>query len=80
MFSKYVKAAMASAAFEVMEEEAGVFGTIPLFDGLWAEGVTREECAAQLEERLEEWLVLSLQKGLPIPVVAGIDLVAREVA
>ena len=50
-------------------------------DGLWANAETLEACREQLEESLEEWIVLGLQVGHPIPAMDGIDLsFKKEVA
>ena len=58
-----------------------IFGEIPELDGLWANAKTLEACQAELEESLEEWILLGLQLGHPIPAIDGIDLsFKKEVA
>ena len=48
---------------------------------MWANAPNLEDCRAELEQVLEEWLLLRLSKGLSIPEIDGIDLtVQREVA
>ena len=80
MLSDYVKAAMHRATYKLIGD--GTFlGEIPGLDGLWANAETLEACREQLEESLEEWIVLGLQLGHPIPALDGIDLsFKKEVA
>lgn len=80
MISEYIRLAMASARYEIVEEDKTYFGEIPEFDGLWANGETLEECRQELQETLEEWIVLSLRLNKPIPVLNGIDLTVKQVA
>ncbi len=57
------------------------FGEIPGLDGLWANAKTLEACRDELEQSLEEWIVLGLQLGHPIPAIDGIELsFKKEVA
>jgi predicted RNase H-like HicB family nuclease len=79
MLTKYLRAAMRGAKYEVMEE-GGHYASIPGFEGVWADGLSLEECQHELEEVLEEWLLFRLSRQLPVPIVDGIDLVVREVA
>jgi len=79
MLTKYLRAAMRSAKYELLEE-ARHYAYIPGFEGVWADAVSLEECRDELEEVLEEWLLFRLSRQLPVPIVDGIDLVVREVA
>ena len=79
MVAKHLRAAMRGAKYELLEE-GGYYGSIPGFEGVWADAVSLQECPHELEEVLEEWLLFRLSRQLPVPIVAGIDLVVREVA
>jgi predicted RNase H-like HicB family nuclease len=79
MLSKYLRAAMRGAKYELLEE-GGYYGSITGFEGVWADGISLEECRGELEEVLEEWLLFRLSRQLPVPIADGIDLVVREVA
>ena len=70
---------MRGAKYELLEE-GGYYGSIPGFEGVWADAVSLEECRDELEEVLEEWLLFRLSRQLPVPVLDGVDLVVREVA
>jgi predicted RNase H-like HicB family nuclease len=70
---------MRGAKYEPTEEGAW-YGSIPGFEGVWADAPSVEECRDELEEVLEEWLLFRLSRQLPVPVADGIDLVVREVA
>ena len=67
MIVEYIEAAMRNARFERIDDEEPYYGEIPPCQGVWATGVSPDECRARLREVLEGWLVLSLQKGLPVP-------------
>jgi len=80
MLTAYIQAAMKKAHYEFLEDGT-FFGSIPGFEGLCANEVSLEACRDLLQEVLEEWLLLSFAKQLPIPVVDGLDLkIATEVA
>ena len=79
MVTKRLRAAMRGAKYELLEE-GGYYGSIPGLEGVWADAVSLQECADELEEVLEEWLLFRLSRQLPVPIVAGIDLVVPEVA
>ena len=74
MISEYIEAAMSKAKYERIEAEAVYFGKIPGFKGLWASASTKTLCSAELQERLDEWIVLSLRMNMTLPVVNGLTL------
>lgn len=78
---EYLSAAMRRATFEVIEDDGSFYGRIPALGGVWANSATLEDCRAELEQVLEEWLSIRLSERLPIPEIDGIDLtVQQEVA
>ena len=79
MVTRYLRAAMRGAKYELLEER-GYYGSIPGYEGVWADAVSLEECRDELEEVLEEWLLFRLSQQLPVPIVDSMDLVVREVA
>jgi len=70
---------MRGAKCELLEGDA-YYGSIPGFEGVWADAASLEECRDEIEEVIEEWLLFRLSRQLPVPVADGIDLVVREVA
>ena len=74
MFREYLAAAMKRAKYEILSDDSTYYGEIPGFQGVLANAPELEECRNQLEEVLEEWLLFSLSRGLPIPVVDRLDL------
>lgn len=69
---------MRQAEYEDLGDE-GWYGHIPGFQGLWANAPTLEEARQELGSTLEDWLLIGLRLGHPIPVVEGIDLNVRSV-
>lgn len=79
MLTQYIRAAMQRAHYKMLQEDGEFFGEIPGIDGVWASANTLEACRDELEEVLEEWLALSLQRNLPIPVLDGISISFSQV-
>ena len=79
MILAYLKAAMKKASYEILEDNT-FYGEIPGFQGVYANEITLEDCRDELEKVLEDWLLFSLTKNLPIPEVDGINLQVKRVA
>lgn len=79
MISEYLALAMRHAHYELMES-GRFYGSIAECPGCWAEAATLEECREELQATLEDWLLLGLQLGHPLPVIDGVDLNRRELA
>lgn len=78
MLLGYLRAAMRHARYEILEDDT-FYGEIPGFQGVFANADNLEDCRQQLQEVLEDWLVLGLRLGHPLPVVDNISL-ATELA
>jgi len=73
ILSDYVEQALAEAAYDKLED--GTFaGRIPSCTGVVAFGATLRECETELRSTLEDWILVGLKLGHPLPVLAGIDL------
>ncbi len=79
MILEYIKSAMKNARYEILDDRT-FYGEIPGFQGVYASEPTLEECREELEHVLEDWLLFSLVKNLPIPEVDGIKLQVKRVA
>jgi predicted RNase H-like HicB family nuclease len=74
MLANYIEQAMEKAVYEIIESEGTYWGEISGLQGVWARHATLEGCRRELREALSDWIALRLRLGLPVPVVAGIDL------
>ena len=74
MIIEYINAALMSAKYEIIDDEEPYYGEIPGIQGVWASGRTLEECRQRLKDTLDEWIILSFNRGLPIPEINGINL------
>jgi len=74
MLTAYIQAAMRHAHYEVIEDAKPYYGEIPACPGVWATGQTLEDCRQELQEVLEDWIVLGLRLGHPIPQIDGISI------
>ncbi len=73
ILTDYVNQALVHAVYDKLED--GTFaGRIPLCKGVVAFGTTLHECEDELHSTLEDWLLVGLKLGHPLPVIAGIDL------
>lgn len=79
MLTEYIQAALRHAKYELMEN-GQFYGSIPQCRGVWAEGATLEDCRAELQSTLEDWLLLGLQLGHKLPVIGGVNLNRKEPA
>ena len=79
MITKYVKAAMHHARYEILPSDGSFYGEIPGFDGVYANTASLESCHEELEEILEEWILLRVSKNLSLPEVDGTELAIREI-
>jgi predicted RNase H-like HicB family nuclease len=67
MLLQYIETALESAHYEMIEDEDPFYGEVPLLEGVWATGKTLEECRRNLAEAIEDWVLFSVAKGLPVP-------------
>jgi len=80
MLTAYIAAALRRAHYELLPDDGTFYGAIPGLDGVWAQAPSLEECREELQEVLEEWIVLGLRMGHPIPSIDGITLTVLDVA
>lgn len=73
VLSDYLDRALAAATYDKLDD--GTFaGRIPPCAGVVAFAPTLTGCEHSLRSTLEDWLLLGLRLGHPLPVLGGIDL------
>ena len=73
ILTDYVNQLMAHAIYDKLDD--GTYaGRIPQCRGVVAFGITLRECEDEIHSTLEEWILLGLKLGHPLPVIAEIDL------
>lgn len=70
---------MHRAQYEKLEDGT-YYGEIPGLQGVWGNAPSLEACRDELQEVLEDWILVGLRLGHPLPVVDGIDLNATTAA
>jgi predicted RNase H-like HicB family nuclease len=80
MLTEYVSAAMHKSHYELLPEDKLYYGEISGFDGVYATAENLEEYREELQAVLEDWLLLSIHKNLPIPVINNMSLEVKQVA
>ena len=78
MLTKYIERAMRKAKYEILPDDNTFYGYIPGFDCVYANAKDLGTCQSELREVLEEWILLSVSRHLPLPIVDGISLVIEE--
>jgi len=73
ILSQYLDEAMAGATYDKLEDGSFV-GRIPACTGVLAFGPTLRECERELRSTLEDWVLVGLKLGHPLPVLSVIDL------
>lgn len=74
MLSRYIQAALDQAHYEIIQDEEPFFGTVPGLDGAWASGTSLEACRTNLADVVEDWVFISIARGLPIPPLGDVKL------
>ena len=77
MLFEYIQKALEKAQYKTLEDRTW-FAEIPEFQGVWANAGTVEECRHELMEVLEEWLLLKIRDGDPIPDIEGVEIIFKE--
>lgn len=73
VLSEYIEHALDQAFYDKLED--GSFsGKVPGCKGVIAFGSTLRECEHELRSTLEDWVLVGLKLGHPLPIIAGIDL------
>lgn len=78
MIQEYIRTALRHAHYEIIEDAEPFYGEIEGLQGVWATGKTLEECRDKLAEVLDGWILIRLSRGLAIPSIDGVELVAPK--
>lgn len=73
MIQEYIQRAVKKAQYKNLEDGSW-FAEIPGFEGVWADADSIEECRQELIDVLEEWLILKLRDGDPVPSMGGLTI------
>ncbi len=73
ILSAYIEEAMSQALYDKLEDNT-FSGRIPSCKGVIAFGNTLRDCEDELHSTLEDWLLVGLKLGHPLPVIGEINL------
>ena len=76
LFAEYLRAAMSHAVYERIED-GPYFGSIPEFQGAWANGTTLEACARELESVVEGWILFAIADHDELPELNGHKVIVK---
>ncbi len=74
MLLQYIQTALECAHYEIIQDEEPFYGEVPPLAGVWATGKTLEACRRHLAEAVEDWVLFSVAKGLPIPALGQVAI------
>ena len=66
MLTSFIESQLKRAQYKLLKDGT-YFGEIPGLRGVWADAKTLEECRTKLQEVLEDWIILKMRAGDPIP-------------
>jgi len=69
----HIEYALNEAAYDKLEDDT-FCGRIPSCRGVIAFGDSLPECEKELQSVLEEWILIGLKLGHPLPVFGGFNL------
>ena len=69
MLMEYIEEALKKAHYEIIDDAEPFYGEVKELKGVWATGKTLEECRNNLKEVIEGWIIVSIKKGLQIPII-----------
>jgi predicted RNase H-like HicB family nuclease len=73
VLTEYIEQLTIQATYDKLED--GTYaGRIPACTGVVAFGKTLRKCEDELRLTLEDWILVGLKLGHPLPVIARIDL------
>jgi len=73
MIRQYVDAALRNARYEKLEDGT-FYGEVPKLRGVLAVGPNLEACRNQIAEVVEEWVLVRVAKGLPVPPLGKFEV------
>jgi len=79
MLTRYIQAATKRAQYEMLDDKT-FNGSIPGFEGVWANEPTLEACREELQDALEDWILLGVSLNHRLPVVDALELKYSEAA
>ena len=75
MLTEYIEEAMKRARYERIEDtEPPFYGEIPELPGVWASAATLDSCRRELKDTLEDWILISVKRSLPIPKLGDAEI------
>jgi predicted RNase H-like HicB family nuclease len=80
MLLAYIQAALERAHYEIIEDDEPFYGEVPELPGVWATGDTLEACRRHLAAAIEDWLLFSIARSLPIPALGDAEIRLEESA
>jgi predicted RNase H-like HicB family nuclease len=72
---EYVEEAKRRAHYEQIADEEPFYGEVPDLQGVWATGKTLEQCQQNLAEVIDDWILIRVARGLPIPPLGQVQIV-----
>ena len=78
MIIEYIEEALKRANYELIKDDEPYYGEIKDLAGVWVTGKTLEECRENLRNVVEGWIILSIQKGIPIPKLGVYEIKSIE--
>ncbi len=77
MIREYVERALRQAQYDKLPDGT-FYGEVPRLRGVLTAAETLEECRNQLAEVVEEWVLVRVAKGLPVPRLGKVEVKVKK--
>jgi predicted RNase H-like HicB family nuclease len=74
LLQKYIQASLRKAKYNFDEETQSYVAVVEELPLCWGQGNTHEEAREELENVIEGWVLLSIQRGESIPPMQSVNL------
>lgn len=74
MLTEYIEESLRRAKYEIIDDDEPYYGEIKELKGVWATATTLEECRNKLKEVVEDWILVSIKKGIKIPKLGKLQI------
>jgi len=75
LFRRYIQAALRKAKYSYDDETKSFVAVVEELPLCWGQGDTHEEAREELENVIEGWVLLSIQRGEKLPSIDNVAMI-----
>ena len=78
MLIQYIQAALENTRYKIINDEEPYYREALGLEGIWSSSNTFEKYRKNLEEVIDEWVIVRLAKGFPIPQIGSFTTFKKQ--